>query len=727
MSDSSDDEIVVKIKAEEDDDDCIVVAYATDKRKRVLSTASDFTPSTSSTSTPTRRPKRHRKAHAASSSTTPATTLTVGVPERFSEGRKSYTVLSYPQAHTPDEDSDTSCASCTAATPTQPAKLCGHHHQAYLERERGSINDILAPIAAIRQSLGQVKADIEHRAVTRANLPAKRTQLVPEGNTSGITSSSSPTSTPSQQSTQPRQTPSVSSSNTPASAFSNDAPDHSCEGQRVHVVLHHAETSNPSDPQTAPTRVGSTLPSVIASVDAANAKASQFAAPDPKRGTVTADPAANSTQLVPVGNASSPPLQLEQPRQTPSASSSNTLVSIPVRKHSPAAQKVYTVLYHAEAFESSDGQRPATKPEAALLGVFGSVGAANTKACQFADTRLADEIEDGFDDASDPYERLSARESLGYGCHGTRSFAIDGRIRFCVNSFTTGPKTLSVQEHILEDLHRAAVPQATAAAAADPRRLPSATAVTSATTTDEFSQPDKQVYAVLYHVVGTTQTHRPGMAYPAVEPEAMIVGIYGSLGAANSRASRFANENALSYQKFEDVDDPEETVVPEKLDFPTCTRSHAADGRLRFCLNSYSHGPQTVAVTQYSVREDAPNHRSGHRYEFAVLHRLIQDEEPSSEMIENFSFEETGVYQSLEEANKVALDLSVHHHAGVTREPDRWSRNPLSLWPCPDEADIRISSRGRNGEMRYVFWQLDRVHPPQSSCAWYVVESRRLL
>ncbi|KAK5674256.1 hypothetical protein LTS10_012994 [Elasticomyces elasticus] len=648
MSDSSDDEIVVKIKTEEDDDDCIVVA--TDKRKRVLSIASDLTPSTS---TPTQRPKRHRKAHhAASSSSAPTTTLAVGVPERSSEGRRPYTVLSYALAPTPDEDSDnvTSCVSCTESTPTQPAKLCGRHHQAYLERERGSINDILAPIAAIRQSLGQVKADIEHRAVTRANLPAKRTQLVPDGNTPGITSSSSPTSTPSQQSKQPRQTPSVSSSNTPVSAFSNDAPDHSCEGQRVHAVLHHAETSNPSDPQTAPTRVGFTLPSVLASVDAANAK--------------------------------------------------------------------------AKAFESNDHQRPATKPEAALLGVFGSVGAANTKACQFADTRLADEIEDGFDDVSDPYKRVSARESLGYGCHGTRSFAIDGRIRFCVNSFTTGPKTLSVQEHILEDLHRA-VPQATAAA--DPRRLPSATAVTSAETTDEFSQPDKQVYAVLYHVVGTTQTHRPGMAYPAVEPEAMTVGIYGSLGAANSRAGRFANENALSYQKFEDVDDPEETVVPEKLDFPTCTRSHAADGRLRFCLNSYSHGPQTVAVTRYIVREDAPNQRSGPRYEFAVLHRLIREEEPSSEMIENFSFEEIDVYQSLEEANKVALDLSVRHHAGVTREPDRWPHNPLSLWPCPDEADIRISSCGRNGEMRYVFWQLDRVQPPQSSCAWYVVERRRLL
>ncbi|KAK3654158.1 hypothetical protein LTR56_004213 [Elasticomyces elasticus] len=663
--------------------------------------------------------------------------LAVDVPERSSEGRRPYTVLSYPQAPTSDEDSEyvywrdaecdggreradsttysTSCAWCTAATPTQLAKLCGHHHQAYLERERGSINDILAPIAAIRQSLGELKADIEHHAVTQANLPAERTQLVPDGNTSGITSSSSPTSTPSQQSKQPRQTPCVSSSNTPASAFSNDAPDHSCDGQRVHVVLHHAETSNPSDPQTAPTRVGSTLPSVLASVDAANAKASQFAAPDPKRRTVTADPAANSTQLVPVGNASSPPQQLEQPRQTPSASSSNISTSTPILKHSSAAQKVYTVLYHAEAFKSSNDQRPETRPEAILLGVFGSVGAANTRASHFADTRLADEIEDGFDDVSDPYERSSARESLGYGCHGTRSFAIDGRIRFCVNSFTTGPKTLESSPSYRSSSGRGS------------NTTVEPTAVTSAATTNEFSQPDKWVYAVLYHAVGTLQAYLPGIALLAEEPEATTVGIYDSLGAANSRASRVANEHTPSYQRFEDVDDPEETLVPEKLDASACTRSYATDGRVRFCLNTYSNGSKTVAVTKHLLRADAPNRSSDPpRYEFAVLHRLIREEEPSSEMIENFSFEETGVYQSLEEANKVALDLSVHHHAGVTREPDRWSRNPLSLWPCPDEADIRISSRGRNGEMRYVFWQLDRVQPSQSSCAWYVVERRRL-
>ncbi|KAK5747502.1 hypothetical protein LTR17_000143 [Elasticomyces elasticus] len=603
MSDSSDDEIVVKIKAE-DVDDCIVVACATDKRKRVLSIASDLTPS-SSTSTPTRRPKRHRKAHAASSSTTPATTLAVGVPERSSEGRRPYTVLSIPQAPTSNEDGDngTSCASCTEATPTQPAKLCRHHHQAHLERKYRSPASITSSVAA------------------------------------------------------------------------RDPPQ-------------------------------------------------QQVAPDPKLDTTAAGPKANSTQLVPAGDASSPPQQIEQPRQIPLASGSNTPASTSVLKHSSASQKVYTVLYHAEAFESSNDQRPVTKPEATLLGVFGSIGAANTKASQFAEIRLAEEIIDGFDDVRDPYEGLSARESLGYGCHGTRSFAIDGRMRFCVNNFMTGPKTLSVQEHIVESLHRATVPRA----AADPRRLPSASTGSPAATTDESSQGDKQIYAVLYHAVGTLQAYLPGIALLAEEPEATTVGIYDSLGAANSKASRIANEHTPSYQRFEDVDDPEETLVPEKLDATACTRSYATDGRVRFCLNTYSNGSKTVAVTKHLLRADAPN-RSSHlpRYEFAVLHRLIREEEPSSEMIENFSFEETGVYQSLEEANKVALDLSVHHHAGVTREPDRWSRHALSLWPCPDEADVRISSRGRNGEMRYVFWQLDRVQPSQSSCAWYVVERRRLL
>ncbi|KAK5716152.1 hypothetical protein LTR15_009978 [Elasticomyces elasticus] len=730
MSDSSDDEIVVKIKAEEeDDDDCIVVACATDKRKRVLSTASDLTPSSSSTSTSTRRSKRHRRVHAASSSTTPAVAV--------ASARKPYTVLYTAQAPTSDKNTEyvgvrelsaaeekeraditthcktTSCASCTRSTPTQPAKLCAQHHQAYLERKHGGINDRLSPLSALPQNLAQVAG---RQSTLPVNPTANSPQLVPIGNTSGITSSSSSTS--SQQSKQPQKAPLASSSETPVSAPSNDAPDHSCEGQRVHVVLHHAENSNPGDPQTAPTRVGSTLPSVIASVDAANAKASQFAALDAKRGTVTADPAANSTQLVPVGNASSPPQQLEQPRQTPSASSSNTLVSVPVRNHSPAAQKVYTVLYHAEAFKSSNDQRPETRPAAVLLGVFGSVGAANTKASQFAETRLADEIEDGFEDVQDSYEGLSAREGLGYGCHGTRSFARDGRVRFCVNSFHTGPKTLSVQEH---DLHRPTVPRA----ASDPRRLPSATIGTSAVTVGEANQGDKRVYAVLYHAVGTLQAHVPGMALPLEEPEATTVGIYDSLGAANSTASRVANEHTPSYQKFEDVDDPEEMLVSEKLDAATCTRSYAIDGRVRFCLNTYIHGSKTVAVTEHLLRADAPN-RNPYlpRYEFAVLHRLIQEERPSSEMIETFPFEERGVYKSLEEANKTALDLSVHHHAGLTREAG--IQTSKQLWPCPDEADIRLSSRGNYGEMRYVFWQLDGVEPPQSNCAWYVVERRRL-
>ncbi|KAK3632997.1 hypothetical protein LTR56_016045 [Elasticomyces elasticus] len=709
MSDSSDDEIVVKIKAEEeDDDDCIVVASATDKRKRVLSTASDLTPSSSSTSTSTRRSKRHRRVHAASSSTTPAVAV--------ASARKPYTVLYTAQAPTSDKNIEyvgvrelSAAEEQERANITTYSKLCAQHHQAYLERERGSINDRLSPLPALRQNLAQVAG---RQSTLPVNPTVNSPQLVPIGNTSGITSSSS------QQSKQPPKAPLASSSETPVSAPSNDAPDHSCEGQRVHAVLHHAEDSNPGDPQIAPTSLWSTLPSVLASVDAANAKASQFAALDPKRGTVTADPAANSTQLIPVGNASSPPQQLEQPRQTPSASSSNTLVSVPVRNHSPAAQKVYTVLYHAEAFKSSNDQRPETRPAAVLLGVFGSVGAANTKASQFAETRLADEIEDGFEDVQDSYEGLSAREGLGYGCHGTRSFARDGRVRFCVNSFHTGPKTLSVQEH---DLHRPTVPRA----ASDPRRLPSATIGTSAVTVGEANQGDKRVYAVLCHAVGTLQAHVPGMALPLEEPEATTVGIYDSLGAANSTASRVANEHTPSYQKFEDVDDPEEMLVSEKLDAATCTRSYAIDGRVRFCLNTYIHGSKTVAVTEHLLRADAPNRNPDlPRYEFAVLHRLIQKERPSSEMIETFPFEERGVYKSLEEANKTALDLSVHHHAGLTCEAGIWTRK--QLWPCPDEADIRLSSRGNYGEMRYVFWQLDGVEPPQSNCAWYVVERRRL-
>ncbi|KAK5731765.1 hypothetical protein LTR17_011116 [Elasticomyces elasticus] len=601
MSDSSDDEIVVKIKTEEDDDDCIVVA--TDKRKRVLSTASDLTPSSSSTSTSTKQPKRHQQLHASSSSIAPATTLAVGVPERSSEGRRAYTVLSIPQAPTSHEDgdNDTSCASCTEATPTQPAKLCGHHHQAYLERKHRSLASITSSVAARHP------------------------------------------------------------------------------------------------PQ-------------------------QQAAPDPKLDTITTHSTANSTQLVPLGNASSLRQQLERPRQTPSASSSSTSASTPVPKRSSAGQKVYTVLYHAEAFESSNDQRPVTKPEATLLGVFGSIGAANTKASQFAETRLAEEIIDGFDDVRDPYEGLSARESLGYGCHGTRSFAIDGRIRFCVNNSMTGPKTLSVQEHMVEAFHRATVPRE----AADPGLRPSATAVTSSATTEEFSQSNQRVYAVLYHTVGTVQTHIPGMDFPMIEPEATTMGIYDSLGAANSRASRVASEHArISLREFKDVDDPEETIVPEKLDFRTCTRSYAADGRLRFCLNLFVHGCRTVSVTEHVLRPDAPNRSPDlPRYEFAILHRLIQEERPSSEMIETFPFEERGVYKSLEEANKTALDLSVHHHEGLTREAGIWTRK--QLWPCPNEADIRLSSRGNNGEMRYVFWQLDGVEPPQSNCAWYVVERRRL-
>ncbi|KAK5692876.1 hypothetical protein LTR97_010352 [Elasticomyces elasticus] len=542
---------------------------------------------------------------------------------------------------------------------------------------------------------------------------------------SDLTPSSSSTSTSTRRSKRHRRVHAASSSTTPAVAVAS--------ARKPYTVLYTAqaptsdknieyvgvrELSAAEEKERANITTYCKNTSVLASVDAANAKASQFAALDDKRGTVTADPAANSTQLIPVGNASSPPQQLEQPPQTPSASSSNTLVSIPVRKHSPAAQKVYTVLYHAEAFKSSNDQRPETRPAAILLGVFGSVGAANTKASQFADTRLVDEIEDGFEDVQDSYEGLSAREGLGYGCHGTRSFARDGRVRFCVNSFHTGPKTLSVQEH---DLHRPTVPRA----ASDPRRLPSATTGTSAVTVGEASQGDKRVYAVLYHAVGTLQAHVPGMALPLEEPEATTVGIYDSLGAANSTASRVANEHTPSYQKFEDVDDPEEMLVSEKLDAATCTRSYAIDGRVRFCLNTYVHGTKTVAVTEHLLRADAPNRNPDlPRYEFAVLHRLIQEERPSSEMIETFPFEERGVYKSLEEANKTALDLSVHHHAGLTREAGIWTRK--QLWPCPDEADIRLSSRGNYGEMRYVFWQLDGVEPTQSNCAWYVVERRRL-